>query len=59
MQPATNKDATTSERTAIAVIGFNYIRLCKRHVETLTVATLYFSAFDANGRYFGLINVIA
>jgi hypothetical protein len=25
----------------------------------LTVAILYFSAFDINGRYFGLIDVVA
>ena len=30
VQPAMDKEATTSERTIIAVIGFNCIRLCKR-----------------------------
>ena len=30
VQPATNNEATKSNRTAIAVIGFNCIRICKR-----------------------------
>jgi|BarGraNGADG00212_1021973.scaffolds.fasta_scaffold07348_5 hypothetical protein len=30
VQPATDKEATTSNRTIIAVIGFNCICVCKR-----------------------------
>jgi hypothetical protein len=30
VQPATNKEATTSDRTAITAIDFNCIRLYKR-----------------------------